>query len=296
MENAKDTMETRKDDDPGVPGSNSTEEDSMLSKREHADSPQATIDPPTEQTASADPPSLESQSIATTSKSPPPTTSNSTVTLSAAPPMSPPPTPAKRRPKPPTKGILKPPPPPAKPTLTNKIRDIVMGSVNVVGGSARGLFEQIDPEASSSAGATYSGRGGPSMPNGNGTASSTSTIGAAGSGSAAAAAAVTAAVGGTLNAISGRFGLGLGRFTTPIASSSSTPSSSPITKSVSLPETGSLPMSEKSRQKQPLKKATFVLPSMSITYPISSQGEPWSQKVLEDRQKVCSHRLTCLKT
>jgi hypothetical protein len=47
-----------------------------------------------------------------------------------------------------------------------------------------------------------------------------------------------------------------------------------------------LNQSEKARQKQPLKRATFVLPSLSITYPISSQGEPWSQKVIEERDKV----------
>lgn len=41
-----------------------------------------------------------------------------------------------------------------------------------------------------------------------------------------------------------------------------------------------------SKKKQPLKKVTFLLPSMSIIYPISSNGEPWSEKVLADRAKV----------
>ena len=61
-------------------------------------------------------------------------------------------------------------------------------------------------------------------------------------------------------------------------------------RSISLPEVMASPLgfgtSERSRQKQPLKRATFVLPSLSITYPISSQGEPWSLKVVEDRDRV----------
>ena len=68
-----------------------------------------------------------------------------------------------------------------------------------------------------------------------------------------------------------------------------TPNGSPLgIRSMSLPEVISTPFggSEKSRQKQPLKRATFVLPSLSITYPISSQGEPWSLKVVEDRDRV----------
>jgi protein phosphatase 1 regulatory subunit 37 len=74
---------------------------------------------------------------------------------------------------------------------------------------------------------------------------------------------------------------------------SGTPTGSPLgIRSMSLPEVMGTPFggSEKSRQKQPLKRATFVLPSLSITYPISSQGEPWSLKVVEDKDRV-SHFL-----
>jgi hypothetical protein len=64
-------------------------------------------------------------------------------------------------------------------------------------------------------------------------------------------------------------------------------------RSISLPEVMGSPLglgsSEKARQKQPLKRATFMLPSLSITYPISSQGEPWSLKVIEDRDRVSAH-------
>lgn len=284
MEDAEGSFETpRKDEEPQISVSSVKEEPSSppVVKGE----PELTIAAPTsdDNTANspaadlAEHPKMESELPPRSTSIPPPSSDSSAGIHHSL-------TPAKRRPKPPTKGILKPPPPPAKPTLTNKIRDIVMGSVNVVGGGARTLFEQVDPEASSSTGPTYSGRGGPTIPNGYNGSNTPGQI--AGSSSAAAAAAVTAAVGGTLNALSGRFGLGLGRFSSPVASTSSSPSSSPMPKSVSLPETGNLPMSEKSRQKQPLKRATFVLPNMSITYPISSQGEPWSHKVIEDRQRV----------
>ena len=174
-----------------------------------------------------------------------------------APPTDPLPTvgsssPAPRRPKPPIKGILKPPPPPAKPTLTNRLRDIV----TVVGGGAKSLFDPLEPENATA---------GPSTPQ-------------------------PPSVGGTLNAIGGRLSMGFSRFVSPPVAppvtpnpnfSSIPPAGSPLPRSVSLPETGG-----ERRAKQPLKRATFLLPSMSITYPITSSGEPWSQKVLEDRKRV----------
>lgn len=183
---------------------------------------------------------------------------------------NPTPSPALRRPRPPTKGILKPPPPPAKPTLTNRLRDIA----TAVGGSAKSLFEPVDDDTTA----------GPSSAPASRAASSAGSEGQAPQ-------SVTATVGGTLNAISGRLGIGFSRFVAahaPASSTTSSPSGSPMpSRSISLPETGSQPpMSEKVRQKQPLRRATFLLPSLSITYPISSQGEPWSEKVLEDRKRV----------
>ncbi|ORY32099.1 hypothetical protein BCR39DRAFT_524149 [Naematelia encephala] len=162
--------------------------------------------------------------------------------------------PARRRPKPPTKGILKPPPPPAKPSLGNRLRDIV----TVVGGGAKSLFEPIDAENSAGANA-------PLEP---------------------------PSVSGALNALSGKIGLGFSRFVNAAATPTPSPTSSPLpARSISLPETGTPVLPEKNRQKQPLKRATFLLPTLSITYPISSQGEPWSQKVMEDRKRIeTSHR------
>lgn len=37
---------------------------------------------------------------------------------------------------------------------------------------------------------------------------------------------------------------------------------------------------------RPLKRASFILPAISITYPISSSNPPWSDKVLQDRRQV----------
>lgn len=155
--------------------------------------------------------------------------------------------PAPRRPKPPTKGILKPPPPPSKPTLTNRLRDIV----TVVGGGAKSLFDPLEEPQGA----------GPSTPQ-------------------------PPTVGGTLNAISGRLQMGLSRFVSPTTSLNTaptlTPNASPLPRSVSLPDYAD----KERKEKQPLRRATFLLPSISITYPISSSGEPWSQKVLEDRKRV----------
>jgi hypothetical protein len=174
-------------------------------------------------------------------KSPPDSTPDSAPTPPTPPPK--PAAPALRRPKPPTRGILKPPPPPAKPTLGNRLRDMVVGVTGEV------------PGPSSRSGSD----------------------------------AMNAAV-GTFNAISGRLGLfnrfapkeepqhrqqphALPRRSTSLASDGS--STSPV-HSVASPD----------RHTLPLKRATFVLPSISITYPISSQNEPWSTKVVEDRERV----------
>jgi protein phosphatase 1 regulatory subunit 37 len=202
--------------------------------------------------------------------------SSKATATAAASTSAPTPSPARRRPKPPTKGILKPPPPPAKPTLGNRLRDLAS---TVVSGSSK-LFDADDPSSSSPRGGV-TGSPATSPPS------------------------VSAAVGGTLNAISGRLGLGLSRFVagTPSPSPGASPAGSPAPSRTALPETGAgsgspqphpqsaivarqQPMSERSRQKQPLKRATFVLPSLSITYPISSSGEPWSIKVIEDRKRV----------
>lgn len=101
------------------------------------------------------------------------------------------------------------------------------------------------------------------------------------------------AVIGTLNAISGRLGLGFGRFA---GQEHAAPPPPPKPRSSVPPRAGSLPNgpppgpiaqhAERPRMKRPLRRATFVLPSLSITYPISSLSEPWSKKVLEDRETV----------
>ncbi|WVR04933.1 hypothetical protein IAU60_001945 [Kwoniella sp. DSM 27419] len=215
--------------------------------------------------------------------------------------------PAKRRPKPPTKGILKPAPPPAKPTLGNRLRDIVGGAVTTAVGTTTRLFDAAE-EAGLASGA--GGGAGPSSSSsgpGGRLRQVTSEVLA----STTASSAGNPASGGTLASLSGRLA-GLGsRFvstasnaaglSSPIASPG--PSSPMPSRSISLPDTGpSAPASgsggtamataatsDTIKQKQPLRRATFVLPSLSITYPISSHGEPWSVMVLADRERVESN-------
>lgn len=195
--------------------------------------------------------------------------------------------PAPRRPDPPTKGILKPPPPPSRPTLSNRLRDIA--------GVAKSLFDPLEDPAQSSTPSgsgtgSSSGSGLRTQPNGhNGGQSSTSASSSSGD---AYSNGIPPAVSSAFTAFSGRLGAGFNRLVVAASqgspASSSSPQGSPMgSRSISLPD-GVAPLlqSERARQKQPLKRATFVLPSMSITYPISSQGEPWSQKVVADREKV----------
>jgi protein phosphatase 1 regulatory subunit 37 len=202
---------------------------------------------------------------------PSPSTESIPSTPSQPPPTAPiPASPAIRRPKPPTKGILKPPPPPGKPTLSNRLRDIA--------GVAKSLFDPLEDTQSQS----------PQSPQTNGNRQVEAEAGPS--------------VSSAFTAFSGRLGAGFNRLVvaaqqqaqaSPGQNGGGTPNGSPLgIRSMSLPEVIGTPFggSEKSRQKQPLKRATFVLPSLSITYPISSQGEPWSLKVVEDRDRVCHFR------
>jgi len=212
--------------------------------------------------AKLDPPVEASQT-----SEPSPSTENVPSTPSQPPPTAPiPASPAIRRPKPPTKGILKPPPPPGKPTLSNRLRDIA--------GVAKSLFDPLEDTHQSS-----------HAPQTNGSRQAEAEAGPS--------------VSSAFTAFSGRLGAGFNRLvvaaqqqaqSSPGQNGGGTPNGSPLgIRSMSLPEVIGTPFggSEKSRQKQPLKRATFVLPSLSITYPISSQGEPWSLKVVEDRDRVC---------
>jgi protein phosphatase 1 regulatory subunit 37 len=212
----------------------------------------AKLEPPVEASQTSEP-SPSTETVPSTPSQPPP---------QPAIPASP----AIRRPKPPTKGILKPPPPPGKPTLSNRLRDIA--------GVAKSLFDPLeDPHQS------------PQSPQTNGNRQVEAEAGPS--------------VSSAFTAFSGRLGAGFNRLvvaaqqqaqSSPGQNGGGTPNGSPLgIRSISLPEVIGTPFggSEKSRQKQPLKRATFVLPSLSITYPISSQGEPWSLKVVEDRDRVC---------
>ncbi|WVW83494.1 hypothetical protein I302_105515 [Kwoniella bestiolae CBS 10118] len=272
------TDENKKQEIPDEPGSKTDQ------LPEATPSPSQPDQPVTQSEIVTSPPPI----TPTTPASAPPIASSST--LAAPTPLSQPsPSPAKRRPKPPTKGILKPPPPPAKPTLGNRLRDIVGGAVNTAVGTTSRLFDANEE-----------------IPNGTSAGPSTSSSSGSDKGPSSANLQTTSsAPGGTLASISGRLaGLGLSRFV-PSPTALQGREGSPIpSRSISLPETGSpmmihgqggnVMLSEKSRQKQPLKRATFVLPSLSITYPISSQGEPWSAKVIEDRKRIESNHRSLL--
>ncbi|WVQ77942.1 hypothetical protein IAT38_000022 [Cryptococcus sp. DSM 104549] len=276
-------------------------------EKDEASEQQPATDTPAD-TTPAQPPSDTAITVTTdTTDSPsappseqPPSASTipSAQTLSAPTAASAPSSPGKRRPKPPTKGILKPPPPPAKPTFSNRLRDIVGGAVNVVGTTTNRLFD--GPEDISQHGQGQGQALGNAYQGGAGAAPGPSTPGRGGGGSSAGGpngvngVGQPAGGGGTLASLSGRFaGFGLGRFVAAAASPQSAPGASPMARQTSLEGAPGQPggmggqgVVEAGRPKQPLKRATFVLPSLSITYPISSQGEPWSVKVIEDRKRI----------
>nr|ODN75708.1 hypothetical protein L203_06480 [Cryptococcus depauperatus CBS 7841] len=179
----------------------------------------------------------------------------------------------KRRPPPPQRGILKPPPPPSKPTFGNRLRDIVGGAVN----TTAKLFDGPDDTA----GARSSGREAEAAP----PTASSSRMSAGVEGS-------QASQRGGLSSFGGRLALGFNRFVQPQSQQTLTPNFLSVSRQTS-PSSRSAVLSEMSPASviddeggKPLKKAAFVLPSLSITYPISSSCEPWSQKVVEDRQRV----------
>jgi protein phosphatase 1 regulatory subunit 37 len=122
----------------------------------------------------------------------------------------------------PTRSILKPPPPPPKPTISNKLRD-VLGSINPKFFDAQVM---VEPPAA------WGGRLG-------------------------------RFVGGVTQAV-------------PVPSVNSDPGPSTAPAQPQAPQ----------RTGKPLKRATFMLPALTITYPISSSTPPWSGKVVEDRKSI----------
>jgi protein phosphatase 1 regulatory subunit 37 len=203
----------------------------------------------------------------------------------------------------PKKGILKPPPPPVKPGFGGKLRD-ALGSIHpkFLDYAAPGANGQVAAAAQNIA-------AGPVGNIANGVIEGAGVIGGA--------------VGGAAAAVVGTWGGKLGRFVSGNSPSSSGTAGtslqlpwklqtaygsskahdrnmdtngiprvstveSALTKplsalSVTLGSASSpLPLDAH----KPLKRASFLLPLISITYPISSTNAPWSEKILADRDEI----------
>lgn len=238
----------------------------------------------------------------------------------------PPPAPHRLQPTSPRKGILKPPPPPAKPGLFGgKLRD-ALGSIHPrffdyqlgvgsaddasrempMNGIANGGLEQVGNLASGvigGVGAVGEAVGG-------------ATLGLVGNwGSklgkmvAGQPEATTSSVGPVESSNESRVTSGFARFRQQAASTINAaaqaaqkpPPNRPVEKPLpASPEAAtatpvkltfaspSSPFSlhEPKSSSRPLKRASFLLPAMSVTYPISASTPPWSDKVTSDRQLI----------
>jgi protein phosphatase 1 regulatory subunit 37 len=201
----------------------------------------------------------------------------------------------------PKKGILKPPRPPVKPGFSGKLRD-ALGSIH-----PKFLDYAVPGGSGQVAAAAHGIAAGP--------------VGNIASGVMEGAGVIGGAVGGAAAAVVGSWG---GRFGKFVSGTSAQPNNatgatiSPIqlpwkfqvpsanTKNVT---TSDKPISVESSPAKPttvplsftlaspsaplpldgtkpLKKASFILPLMSITYPISATNAPWSDKVLSDRDEI----------
>lgn len=226
--------------------------------------------------------------------------------------------PHRHRRKQPKRGILKPPPPPVKPGLGGKLRDAlgsihpkfldyagpignttaasvvealppsisvpvnnlasnVIEGVGVVGGAAAavvgswgGRFGKLVSGAAASATATAQGTGtsDSSLPVGSGWKFPSRSV------------ATTAR---TANARGPSSDKDLPR--TPSKTPTSQTTSSMASSTLQVPNETTTIVIETDTYK-PLKRASFILPIISITYPISSTHPPWSDKMLQDRRKV----------
>jgi protein phosphatase 1 regulatory subunit 37 len=225
--------------------------------------------------------------------------------------------PHRQKKKQPKRGILKAPPPPVKPGLGGKLRD-ALGSIHpkfldyavgpIGNGTAASVAESIPPSIS--------------VPVNNLASNVMEGVGVVGGAAAAVVGSWGGRFGKLVGAAAGTSGADNGaagspapaslpwRFATRITgAASSSPVANPMassrtdkelpttpTKSLGLTSSGPgspLQISNESTTitiitdtYRPLKRASFILPAISITYPISSANPPWSDKVLQDRRQV----------
>ncbi|KAJ9103242.1 hypothetical protein QFC21_002665 [Naganishia friedmannii] len=226
--------------------------------------------------------------------------------------------PHRHRRKQPKKGILKPPPPPVKPGLGGKLRD-ALGSIHpkfldyagpMGNTTAASVVEALPPSIS--------------VPVNNLASNVIEGVGVVGGAAAAVVGSwggrfgklVSGAAAGAASATQGA---ATGDSSHPVSSGWKFPSRSTVATSVRAPNvqgsssdkdlprtpskttTQTAPSSATSTLQvphetttivietdtyKPLKRASFILPIISITYPISSTNPPWSDKMVQDRLKV----------
>lgn len=71
----------------------------------------------------------------------------------------------------------------------------------------------------------------------------------------------------------------------PLPASPDAPTPPPVKLNLASPSTP-LSLHDTKLSSRPLKRASFLLPAISITYPISASTPPWSDKVTSDRQMI----------
>jgi protein phosphatase 1 regulatory subunit 37 len=221
--------------------------------------------------------------------------------------------PHRQKKKQPKRGILKAPPPPVKPGLGGKLRD-ALGSIH-----PKFLDYTVGPIGNGNAAAVMAESIPPSIsvPVNNLASNVMEGVGVVGG----AAAAVVGSWGGRFGKFVGastgggvaesnpggspasnlpwKFATRMGMASSPAnANASRTEKELPSTPTRA--ETNSTPLAGSPLQVsnesttitiitdtyKPLKRASFILPAISITYPISSTNPPWSDKVLQDRKQV----------
>lgn len=207
----------------------------------------------------------------------------------------------------PKKGILKPPPPPVKPGFSGKLRD-ALGSIHpkFLDYAAPGANGQVAAAAQNLA-------AGPVGNIANGVIEGAGVIGGAVGGAAAAVVGTWGGklgrfVAGTSSGSSGTAGATGGtslQLPWKLQTASGTSKAQERNLHNNVPSTISTvesalakPLSALSvtlgsassplplDAHKPLKRASFLLPLISITYPISSTNAPWSEKILADRDEI----------
>ncbi|KAJ9105952.1 hypothetical protein QFC19_003286 [Naganishia cerealis] len=221
--------------------------------------------------------------------------------------------PNRHRRKQPKKGILKPPPPPVKPGLGGKLRD-ALGSIHpkfldyagpIGNNTAASVVESIPPSVNNLASnviegvgvvggaavavvGSWGGRFGKLV----GAATATGTMSADPSNpvtlpwkfsARSPTTTLSPARGAAASVSSDEKDLPLTPTKKTIPAQNIAPLLAPLTPQASNDANTFVIQTDTYK---PLKRASFILPIISITYPISSTNPPWSDKMMQDRRKI----------